>query len=93
MAQPIFVLGIAPTLVQALALGLAEVLKICTGPPLRPDEVPLDGIPSFQCVNLTTQLGSSENLLRVHSISVSMSPKKFKQHQSQYRPLRNSTRY
>ena len=51
--QPLFVLGIAPTHVQVLALGYVGR----TGPPFKPVKVPLDGIPSFQCVDRTTQLG------------------------------------
>ncbi|KAK4808149.1 hypothetical protein QYF61_000129 [Mycteria americana] len=56
-AQPVFVLGIALTHVQDLALGLIELHDVCTGPPLKPVKVPLDGIPSLQCVDCTTQLG------------------------------------
>ncbi|KAK4829379.1 hypothetical protein QYF61_003719, partial [Mycteria americana] len=56
-AQPVFVLGIAPTHVQDLALGLAELHEVHTGPPLKPVKVPLDGIPPLQHVNRTTQLG------------------------------------
>ncbi|KAK4819146.1 hypothetical protein QYF61_025826 [Mycteria americana] len=56
-AQPVFVLGIAPTHVQDLALGLVELHEVRTGPPLKPVKVPLDGIPSLQHVNCTTQLG------------------------------------
>ncbi|KAK4830184.1 hypothetical protein QYF61_008975 [Mycteria americana] len=56
-AQPVLVLGIAPTQVQDLALGLVELHEVCTGPPLKPVKVPLDGIPSLQRVDHTTQLG------------------------------------
>ncbi|KAK4831319.1 hypothetical protein QYF61_016808 [Mycteria americana] len=55
--EPVFVLGIALTHVQVLALGLVELPEVCTGPPLKPVKVPLDGIPSLQCVDCTTQLG------------------------------------
>ncbi|KAK4817241.1 hypothetical protein QYF61_005263 [Mycteria americana] len=55
--QAVFVLGIAPTHVQDLACGLVEVHEVCAGPPLKPVKVPLDGIPSLQRVNRTTQLG------------------------------------
>ena len=55
--QPVFVLGIALTHVQDLALGLVELHEVHMGPPLQPVQVPLDGIPSLQCVNHTTQLG------------------------------------
>jgi len=56
-AQPVFVLGIAPTHVQDLALGLLKLHEVRTGPPLEPVRVPLDGIPSLQRVDCTTQLG------------------------------------
>jgi len=46
---------IPPTCVQDLALGLVELHEVCTGPPLK--SIPLDGIPAFQHVNLTMQLG------------------------------------
>ena len=57
MAQPVFVLGIASTHMQDLALGLVELQEVCAGPPLQPVQVPLDGIPSLQRVDRTTQLG------------------------------------
>ncbi|KAK4814026.1 hypothetical protein QYF61_004656 [Mycteria americana] len=53
IAQPVFVLGIALTQVQDLALGLVEPHEVCT----KPVKVPLDGIPSLQRVDHTTQLG------------------------------------
>jgi len=55
--QPVFVLGTAMTLVQDLALGLAELHEVHTGPPLKPVQAPVDGIPSLQCVDCTSQLG------------------------------------
>jgi len=56
-AQPVSVLGIAPTHVKGLALGLVEFHEVLTGPPLTPVNVPLDGIPSLQHVNHTTDFG------------------------------------
>ncbi|KAK4824541.1 hypothetical protein QYF61_016145 [Mycteria americana] len=56
-AQPVFVLGIALNHVQDLSLGLVELRKVHMGPPLKPAKVPLDGIPSLQRVDCTTQLG------------------------------------
>ncbi|KAK4824031.1 hypothetical protein QYF61_009622 [Mycteria americana] len=55
--QPVFVLGIALTHVQDLALGLAELHEVGTGPNLKPVKVPLDGTPSLQRVDCTTWLG------------------------------------
>jgi len=55
--HPVFVLGIALTHVQDIALGLAE-LKIRMGPPLKPVQVPLDSIPSLQCVDCPTRFAA-----------------------------------
>jgi len=55
-AQPVFVLGIALTQVQDLALGLVEPREVHTGPPLKLVRVPLDGFLSLQHVDHTTQL-------------------------------------
>ncbi|GAB0205421.1 WD repeat-containing protein 36 [Grus japonensis] len=55
--RPVVVLGIAPTHVQDLALGFVELHAVRRGPPLQPVKVTLDGIPSLQHVNRTTQLG------------------------------------
>ena len=49
--------GIAPTHVQDLALGLVESHEVHASPSLMPVQVPLDGIPSLQCVDHTTRLG------------------------------------
>jgi len=56
-AQPVFVLGVAPTHVQDLVLGLVELYEVHMGPPLKPVQVPLDGIPFLQRVDHTTHLG------------------------------------
>ena len=37
--------------------SLVELHEVCTGPTLKPVKVPLDGIPSLQNVDGTTQLG------------------------------------
>jgi len=55
-AQPVLVFGIAPTHMKELAPGLVELHAVHTGPPLQPVKVPLNGIPSLQSVNHTTQL-------------------------------------
>jgi len=60
-AQPVFVLGIAPTHVQDLAHGLVEPHDSCTGPPFKPVQVPLDGSPSLHRVNRTTEVGVINN--------------------------------
>ena len=40
---------------------------------LNPIQVPLADIPSFYCINCTTQLNAISKVLRVHSIPSSMS--------------------
>jgi len=55
--QPVFVLGIVPTHVQDLVCGYFGLHEVCTGSLLKPVKVPLDDIPSFQCVDRTKQLG------------------------------------
>ncbi|PKU30025.1 krueppel-like factor 9 [Limosa lapponica baueri] len=46
--------------VQDLALGLVEFHEVHMGPPLKPVQILLYGIPSFQCVNCTTQSSTSK---------------------------------
>ncbi|KAK4821092.1 hypothetical protein QYF61_013420 [Mycteria americana] len=70
--QPVFVLGIAPTHVQDLALGLVELHEVCTGPPLKPVKVSLDGILSLQCVNHSTQLGIISKLAEDGHVATQM---------------------
>jgi len=50
-------LGIPPAQVQNSALCCVEPHEVHLGPPFQPVKVPLNGIPSFYCVNRTTQLG------------------------------------
>lgn len=62
-------LGITTTQVQDLALGLVGLHEICTGPPLKPVQVPLYGIPSLQCVDHIIQIGVTGKLAEgTHSI-------------------------
>ncbi|KAK4808270.1 hypothetical protein QYF61_020751 [Mycteria americana] len=55
--QPALILGVAPTQMQDLALGLVDPHEVHMGPLLQLAQVPLDGIPSLRYVNRTTQLG------------------------------------
>ncbi|KAK4811014.1 hypothetical protein QYF61_015718 [Mycteria americana] len=92
--QPVFVLEIAPTHVQDLALGLVELHEVPMGPPLKPVKVPLDGIPSLRCTNRTTQLGVICRLAEgALNPTVHVADKDVKQHRSQYQPLRNATHH
>ncbi|KAK4828658.1 hypothetical protein QYF61_000376 [Mycteria americana] len=92
--QPLFVIGIAPTRVQDLALGLVELHEVHTGPLLELVQVPLDSIPSLQHVECTTQLGVICKLAEgALNPTVLVTNKDVKQHWSQYWPLRNATRH
>ena len=53
----LLIMWTAPTEVWELVLGLAKLCEVHVGPPLKPVQVPLDGIPFLQCVHCTTQLG------------------------------------
>ncbi|KAK4831140.1 hypothetical protein QYF61_015443 [Mycteria americana] len=91
-AQPVFVLGIAPTHVQDFAFGLVELHEVRTGPALKPVKVPLDGIPSLQHVDCTTQIGVISRLTEgALNPTVHVADKDVKHCRSQYRPLRNAT--
>ncbi|NWW64128.1 F120B protein, partial [Ifrita kowaldi] len=70
--QPVFVHRIAPTQVQDLVLGPVEIDEVCTGPPLKPVQIPLDGsLPS--CMSMAPhRLVSPADLLREHSIPLSV---------------------
>ena len=71
---------------QHLALGLVELHEVHAGPPLQPVKVPLNGIPSLQRVNQTTQLGVVGKLAEgALSPTVHVADKDIKQHRPQYR--------
>jgi len=55
--HPVLISGVAPIHVQDSALGLVELHEDHMHLFLELVQVPLDGIPSFRCVNRTTQLG------------------------------------
>lgn len=57
VTQSAFVLGIAVIQVQHLAFGLVDLNEVHTGPPLKPIQVPLDGITSLLHFDHTKQLG------------------------------------
>lgn len=56
-------------------------------PPLKPVKVSLDGIPSLQCVNQTTQLGVTGRLVQG---ALNATDKVVKQYQSHHQPLRSA---
>jgi len=53
-SQPVFVLGIALTHVQDLALGLVQLHRVHMGPLLKPLKVPLDGVVVWCCLELVS---------------------------------------
>ncbi|PKU46894.1 hypothetical protein llap_2788 [Limosa lapponica baueri] len=89
--QPVLILGVALTQVQDPALGL-EPHEALTGLLLKLVQVPLDGIPSLQHVNCTTQLGVICKLTEgALNPTVYVFDEDFKQYWSQYGPLRDTT--
>lgn len=83
------VLGIASAQMHGLSLGLVEPHEVRTDPPLTPAQVPLDYIPSLQCVHCTTLLGVIGKL--AEGALVLVTDKDVKQHRSQYWLLKNTT--
>ncbi|GAB0192530.1 hypothetical protein GRJ2_001718300 [Grus japonensis] len=77
-----------------LSQGCTILLVKNMDPPLQPVKVLLDGIPSLQSIDHTTQLGVVSNLAEgALDPAVHIADKDVKQCQSQYRPLRNATRH
>ncbi|TRZ26218.1 hypothetical protein HGM15179_000830 [Zosterops borbonicus] len=84
-AQPVFVLGVTPTHVQDLALGLVELYEVHTIPPLHPVKLLFGGISSLQRVDCTTQLSVTRKLAEAAlNPTVHVTNKDVKQCQSQY---------
>ncbi|KAK4824270.1 hypothetical protein QYF61_012830 [Mycteria americana] len=74
-AQPVFVLGIAPTHVQDLTLGLVELHFARADLSSLSTSLWMASLPS-SVSTAPYSLVSSANLLRVHSVPLSMLPKK-----------------
>jgi len=74
-AQHVFVLAIAPTHVQDLALVLVELHEVHTGPPLLSRSLWMASLPSSVSTTLHS-LVLSANLLRAHSMPLTMLPTK-----------------
>ena len=70
--QLVFAMEVASTQVQDLAFGLVELHEVDMDPPFKPVQVHLDGISSMSAAPPGSV--STANLLKVHSISLSMSP-------------------
>jgi len=89
--QPVLVFGIALTHVQDLALSLVELHAVHAGSHLQSVKVPLNGIPSLQCANHTTELGVGKLAEGALSPTVHVANKDIKQHWPQYQPVRYTT--
>jgi len=86
--------AIPPAHVQTLALGCAELHQTSGGPPFESLEIPLNGIPSFHCVNSTTQLAVISKRAEGALNSVSdVIDKDVKEHWSQDSPLGDTALY
>ncbi|PKU47477.1 hypothetical protein llap_2217 [Limosa lapponica baueri] len=93
-AHSVFVHRIALTHVQDLALGLVEFDEVITRPFLKPVKVLLDGTPSHQHVDRTTQVHVIGKLTEgVLNANIYVNNTDVKQYQSQYQPLRNTTHH
>ncbi|KAK4832292.1 hypothetical protein QYF61_021691 [Mycteria americana] len=92
--QPILILGVAPTQVHDLVLGLVELHEVCMGPLLEPVKVPLDGIPSLKPINCTTQLDVIPKLAEgTLNRTVYVIDEDSEQYRFQCRPLRDTIHY
>uniref|UniRef100_A0A8B9G1F8 RNA helicase n=2 Tax=Amazona collaria TaxID=241587 RepID=A0A8B9G1F8_9PSIT len=93
-AQSVAVPGIALTKVEDLALGMVKLHQVGISPPHKRVKVPLDGIPSLQCINRTTQLGVIGKLAEgALNPTVHVTHKDVEQDRSQHRSLGDTTRY
>lgn len=72
MLQTAWILRIVLTQMQDLALGLVELLEVHMGSLLKPIKVPLDGIRFLKYQLASIKLVLSANMLRAHSIPLSM---------------------
>ncbi|KAK4815543.1 hypothetical protein QYF61_003235 [Mycteria americana] len=92
--QPVLILGVAPTQVQDLALGLVEPPEVHMDPLLELVQVPLDGIPSLRSVNHTTHLGVICKLAKdALDPTVYVIDEDIKQYWSHYEPLRDTAHH
>jgi len=89
---PVLIAGVASTQMHDLALGLVEPHEIHTSSLLQLVQVPLDGIPSFWCVDCSTQLGVICNLAEgALDPTVYVIDNNIKQHWFQQGPLRGTS--
>jgi len=85
---------VAPTQVQDPAPGLVEPHEVHMSPLLKLVQVPPDDNPPIRRIDRTTQLGVTCKLAEgALDLAVYVTDENVKQHQSQYGPLRDSTRH
>ncbi|RMC19334.1 hypothetical protein DUI87_03943 [Hirundo rustica rustica] len=73
--------------VQDPLLVLAELQEVYTDPPLKPVKVPLNGIPTLQCVNCPTQLNAVSTAAVGALDAAVITDKDVKKHWYQYQSL------
>ncbi|PKU40136.1 hypothetical protein llap_9559 [Limosa lapponica baueri] len=92
--QPVLIPEVTPTHMQQLALDLVEPHEINMSPLYEFFQVPLDGIPSLQCVNCIAQLGVvyklAESAIDPTDYDID---EDIKQYWSQYGPVRDTTQH
>lgn len=76
-----------------VSCGLVEPHEVCTGPPLRPVKVFLDGVPSLQGINCTTAWYHQQVVEGLLDPTVCVIDKDITQYWSHYGPLRGSGCY
>lgn len=79
-AQLLFVLGVALTQLQGLALGLVELHEVCKEALPKPVKVPLDATLSLQHVSCTTQIGVGKLAVGALNPTVHVAGKDVEQH-------------
>ncbi|KAK4816254.1 hypothetical protein QYF61_013888 [Mycteria americana] len=90
--QPALKPRISPTQVKDPALRLVEPHEVHTGPLLQLVHIPLDDIPSFWCVNCSTQLGVICTLAEgALDLTVNVIDENIEQHWSQTPSLKACT--
>lgn len=72
ISQPAWILGVSPTHTEHLVLGLLKLHEILMDPLLELVRVSLDGFHPPGVLTAPLSLVSSANLLRVHSVPLSM---------------------
>jgi len=73
LPKPVALHGVVVTEVQDPALGLVEPHRVGFGPSIRSVQIPLQSLPTLEQIDAPTNLVSSANVLREHSVPSSRS--------------------